>query len=172
MGVEKMLRIVDSMRRLPFRALMKIYGQTNAQVARRHYGDVSFDRGLAMVEASFYEDLQCGFFSIPHARYCLWLEEETPVSALRMEPWRDGVLLTALETAPDRRNKGYASALLRAVQAYAAEQGIYKLYSHIYNRNVASIHLHEKCGFRRISDTAAYLDGSVDRKGATYLVEI
>lgn len=167
-----MLKVVRSMKELPFGQLMKVYEESNTASAGRHYSDVSLERGLAQVENDCYYDLQCGFFTIAGAMYCLWLEEGVCVCAARLEPWRDGMLLTGLETAPDRRNRGYATALLRAVQTYAGEQGVGKIYSHIYNSNAASVHTHEKCGFRKISDCAAYLDGSVDRRGCTYLFEI
>ena len=42
-----------------------------------------------------------------------------------------------------------------------------RIYSHVGKRNAASLAVHEKCGFYQISDTAAYIDGSVDSKAYT-----
>ena len=167
-----MLKIARSMSELPLRQLMEVYQETNISSAQRHWNAYSPERGLAMAEDRFYEDLQCGFFSIPHAMYCLWLVEGECVSALRLEPWQDGWLLAALETAPDRRKQGHAQALLRAVQGYLSAQGAVKLYSHIHCRNKASIHVHEACGFRKITDTAKLLDGTITSRMGTYLFEI
>lgn len=111
------------------------------------------------------------FFREEGAVCCLWLEDGACVSALRLEPWRDGLLLTGLRTVPERQNQGCARALLGAVQAFLSRQGSVKLYSHIHKRNAASIRVHEKCGFRRIADTAALLDGSVTAQLGTYLFD-
>lgn len=150
-----MLKVVRSMKELPFGQLMQVCGETYDVVA----------------EQDFYEYLRQCFFHTPSAVYCLWMEQEQCVSALRLEPWRNGWLLTGLETAPDRRGWGHASALIRAVQAFLGEQGPVRLYSHIDKRNAASIRTHEKCGFCKISNHAVYIDGSVDTRGATYLYE-
>ena len=109
------------------------------------------------------------FFRQSGARLCLWLEGERCVSALRFEPWKDGLLVTALETAPDRRRLGFASALLEAVLDHVG-QG--KVYAHIHHRNAASIRVHEKCGFQKIAETARLLDGTVTAQMGTFVVEL
>jgi GNAT superfamily N-acetyltransferase len=78
------------------------------------------------------------------------------------------LLLEALETHPPHRRKGYAEQLIYAVlEKYRPE----KLYSHISHRNGPSIGVHQKCGFRKISDAARYADGSVNSRCGTYLYE-
>lgn len=104
------------------------------------------------------------FFPAGGAVYCL-SEGSVYVSALRLEPYRDGSLLTALETAPEHRGRGYAQKLLMGVM----EQVDGKIYSHIDNRNRASLAVHKACGFEKILDYAAYLDGSVSTRAGTYL---
>lgn len=163
-----MLKLAKSMQELPFQQLMAVYQQTNIRTAQQHWSGYATERGVLLAEEAFYEDLQCGFFSIPHAVYCLWMVDGECVSALRLEPWKDGWLLTALETAPQRRNQGYARALLAAVQEYLKERGTVRLYSHIHIRNTASIHVHERCGFRKLSDTARLLDGTITTQMRTY----
>ena len=115
--------------------------------------------------------LHSGFFQNSGVLCCLWMEQDDCVSVLRLEPWGDGLLLTGLETHPGKRDRGYATALLRAVGEYLGRQGTIRLYSHIEHRNKPSIRTHEKCGFRQISDTARLLDGTVTARMGTYLLE-
>jgi RimJ/RimL family protein N-acetyltransferase len=111
------------------------------------------------------------FFRKSGATVCLWVEGKQGVSALRLEPWKDGFLLAALETAPTQRRQGYAGGLLKAVKAHLTEQGRGKLYCHIHHRNTVSIRVHVRCGFRKISDTAVLLDDTVTARMGTYLWE-
>lgn len=166
-----MLTVIRSMKELCFGQLMDVYAQTNRATARERWSSEPESYGVALAEQDFYNYLDTGFFRTLGASYCVWQENGCYVSALRLEPWRDGLLVEALETAPERRNRGYAYALLRSVQAYLGEQGTVRLYSHISKRNNASIAVHEKCGFRKIANMAAYLDGSVDARSGTYLYE-
>ena len=113
-----------------------------------------------------------GFFSVPGALCCLWIVKGRCVSLLRLEPWRDGLLLTGMETLQGERRRGYAAALLTAVQPHLKNSGELRLYSHVDNRNIASIRVHEKCGFCRISDTAHLLDGTITARMGTYLLDV
>jgi len=78
-----------------------------------------------------------------------------------MEPYSDGFLLCALETAPDSREHGYATALVLEVLDYLSQQGSGTVYSHVSKRNQSSLAVHKKCGFEIIKDYAVYSDGSV-----------
>ena len=95
--------------------------------------------------------------------YAIWVEKDVYVSALRLEPYEDGLLLEALETAPAYRRKGYAEKLMRAVQMEFPQ----KIYSHVSKKNTASLAVHKKCGFRQVLDYAKYIDGSVVRNAVT-----
>lgn len=132
-----------------------------------------YPRGLAleMAEQDFRQYLQEIFFPTPGSLFAIWEVDGRYVSALRLEPYRDGFLLAGLETAPQQRRKGYGGALLQALLMSLADHGPVKVYSHVRKRNIASWKTHEKCGFRKISDCAAYLDGSVDSRCATLLYE-
>lgn len=165
-----MLVVARSMRELPFEQLMSLYAESNQHRAMRQYPHETLARGLMLAELDFYDYLLNGFFRTPGAMYCLLIEEGEYVSALRLEPWKDGLLVTALETAPAYRGKGYACALLTAVQSMLAQQGGSRLYSHIEKGNRASIRVHGKCGFRKISDIAALLDGTITAQMETYLL--
>ena len=100
---------------------------------------------------------------MPGAVYALWVEDGRYRSALRLEPYEDGLLLEALETAPKYRRQGYAEKLMRAVQEAFPQ----KIYSHVSKRNKASLAIHEKCGFRQVLDYARYIDGSVAHNAIT-----
>lgn len=155
-----MLYLAKSLQQLRFGDLMEVYAQTNLEKAEKS--------GLLQAEQDFYQYLQDCFFRIPDAVYAIWVEDNRYVSALRLEPYKDGLLLSALETAPSYRRRGYAGKLMAAVLTQFASQ---KIYSHVSKDNAASLTVHEQCGFRKKSDRAAYLDGSVDSKAFTLCYE-
>ena len=158
-----MLRVVTKMGQLPFEALKQIYLQSHTKAANEDYPNRP--DGLLQAEMDFYDYLRNTFFHVEGAYYCLWEEDGTPVCALRLEPYREGLLLTGLEAHPQHRGKGYATALM----ASALEKVNCPVYSHIERRNAASIRVHEKCGFEKVTNFAVLLDGSVSPKADTYL---
>lgn len=165
-----MLMIARSLKELRFGELMEVYADSNREKAE-DWPDLPPLFALQLAEQDFRQYLQEVFFKIPGA-ICAVLEEKGQyVSALRLEPYRDGLLLAALETAPDWRKMGYAVTLIREVQRHLAAQGPVKLYSHVNKRNTASLRTHEICGFIRISDHAVYINGSVDYRCTTFLYE-
>ena len=156
-----MLSVIRSLRELNFSQLMDVYLEGNLDKA---------EEGLSLLEAEqdFYRYLQEVFFPTPGAVYCIWSEDGCYVSALRLEPYRDGWLLEALETAPKHRRRGYGRRLLEAVTQMPE---FTRIYSHIHRNNTASLGLHEVCGFRRILDYGVYIDGSVNRHTFTYVYQ-
>lgn len=154
-----MLLIVRSMRELDFSLLMSVYEEGNLEKAAEGLG-------LLQVEQDFYQYLRYDFFKVPKAYYAIWQVNGEYVSALRIEPYKDGVLLSGLETAPCHRRHGYAGLLVK--QVLSMEK---KVYSHVSKQNLASLGVHEKCGFRRISEQAKYIDGSVNSKCCTLCYE-
>ena len=153
-----MLHMAHTLRELDFSQLMEIYIEGNLEKSRE---------GVTLLEAEqdFYQYLRQVFFRTPGARYFVWQEGERYKSALRLEPYRDGWLLAALETAPNDRRKGCGRALVEAVLALPEYD---RIYSHIHRENIPSIRLHESCGFRKILDYGVYIDGSVNRYTLTY----
>ncbi len=152
-----MLKVVYSLRDLPFLDLMEVYVEGNLEKGDRF-----------QAEQEFYQYLRQGFFTEPEDRYCLWYTQGVLVSALRLQKYQDGLLLEALETDPAHRRKGHAQALVREMLQSIPGQ---KVYVHIANWNTPSISLHEKCGFSRILDYAIYADGTVTDRTATYLYD-
>ena len=157
-----MLYLAHSLSQLHFGSLMTVYGESNRENGREFWPEEPEMRQIQLAEEDFYRYLSQVFFQTRGAVYAVWEENGRYVSALRLEPYRDGLLLEALETAPEQRRKGYAAALIRAVQGYL--EGKTKLYSHVDKRNLPSLKVHETCGFRRVADFAVYVDGSVNQK--------
>ena len=161
-----MLRITRSMGQLPFGQLMEVYAEGNLENGREFWPDLSEGQQLLQAEQELYQYLREVFFQTAGAAYYLWEHHGKPVSALRLEPYRDGLLLEALETHPLHRRKGYAKMLIKAALETVGEQ---KVYSHVGKRNVASLNTHLSCGFQRISEQAVYADGSINDRCATLL---
>ena len=163
-----MLLLAYRMRELQFSSLMVVYEEGNRENALEFWPDMAEGPRMLRAEQEFYSYLQDVFFQTPKAVCCIWQENGVYLSALRLEPYKDGYLLEALETAPEHRRKGMAIALIQAVQG----QGSFtKIYSHVGKKNLPSLATHEKCGFRRISEQATYIDGSVDHRACTLLWE-
>ena len=156
-----MLFLARSLRELQFSQLMEVYIEGNLEKA---------EDGLSLLEAeqAFYQYLKEDFFTVSGAVYYVWMEQGRYVSALRLEPYKDGLLLEGLETAPEQRRKGYAEALIRGMLAVEQTRPIY---SHVDKNNTASLAVHERCGFRRAAGYAAYIDGSINDRACTLKLE-
>ena len=158
-----MLYLARRLHQLNFTKLMAVYEEGNRENAAIFFPELPEGQQMLQAEQAFYQYLQEGFFSVEGAMYAVWIENGEYVSALRLEPYEDGLLLEALETAPGERKKGYAEKLIRAVQVEFPQ----KIYSHVSKKNTASLKIHQKCGFCQILDYAKYIDGSVVRTAIT-----
>lgn len=163
-----MLKVIRSMAELPFGRFMQVYAESNRERGSRWQNE-SPERQVEMAEQEVYAYLRQCFFTRPGSRYFIWEEQGSALCALRCESYADGVLLTALETAPDYRGRGYATQLLSTVLSYL-EVG--KVYVHIHKDNQASLAVHLKCGFKKLKSGARMLDGSYSGEHDTYLMEI
>ena len=157
-----MLYIVRSGRDLDFRQLMDVYEESNRQWAREHYPYLSESEQILRTEQDMYENLRC-FFLERASFYAIWEQDGSYVSAVRFEPYRDGMLLEALETKPAERKRGYAKQLVTAV----LDQMHGKIYSHVDKHNHPSLAVHKDCGFEIILDHAVFIDGSASQKSYT-----
>lgn len=166
-----MLLIARKMNEFSFSQLMKVYLDANREHGKALAPEENEDRQLHLSEEDFYAYLHDSFFTHPGAVYCIWEEGGSYVSALRLEPYQEGVLLEALETAPAQRRKGYAVALIQAVLGWLERQGSVRVYSHVDKKNEPSRRTHQRCGFRIHRDYAAFIDGSVNRRTDTWLYE-
>lgn len=166
-----MLRVAKKLNQLSFAALMEVYLDANREHGAELAPGEPEARQIQVSEERFYSYLHDDFFAHSGAYYCVWEENGKYVSALRLEPYRDGLLLEALETAPDQRGRGYAVGLIQAVQKYLSEQGTVRIYSHVDKKNEASLRTHRRCGFEVFLDYAAFIDGSVNRRSCTLRYE-
>lgn len=156
-----MLILARSLRELNFGMLMEVYEEGNRENAGEFWPDLDPAEGLLQAEQDFYQYLKTVFFPVDGAVCAIWEEKGRYVSALRLEPYGDGLLLEGLETAPSARRKGYAENLILAVQDRFGEK---KIYSHVHKGNIPSLKIHKKCGFQIICDHAVYIDGSVNSR--------
>ncbi len=159
-----MLIVAKSMKEISFSRLMEVYAEGCEENGREFWPEETPERQIALAEQGFYDYLTDVFFKTEGAVYAIWQSEGRHVSALRLEPYRDGLLLEALETAPSCRRRGFAGALMKAVlERY---DGI-RIYSHVGKKNIASLRTHESRGFKKILDYAVYIDGSVNERCCT-----
>lgn len=163
-----MLQIFDRLNQLRFGELMEVYSESVAENGEELYPNLSENEQIIQAQQDFYAYLQQGFFTDQEDIYCIWEENGRYICALRLEHYQDGLLLEALETRPEYRRRGYAEKLIRAVQQQLGEQ---KVYSHISHKNVASLAVHQKCGFEKILEYARYADGSVNDRCGTYFYQ-
>lgn len=159
-----MLIIARKLNELSFGKLMEVYREGNLENGQERWPDEPEARQIALAEQDFYNYLQQVFFKTDGARYLIWEERGKYISVLRLEPYRDGLLLAALETLPEMRNRGYGTKL---VLAALTQTGNAKIYSHVSKKNSASLRTHEKSGFKRILEYAVYADGSVNDRCCT-----
>lgn len=155
-----MLKIAHKLHQLNFSRLMQVYEEGNRENGADRYPDQPEYLQLQLAESDFY-DFAREFFAAPGAMYAVWDLVTRYASALRLEPYQDGLLLEALETAPDLRRLGYAKTLVLETLAALDDQGGVKVYSHVNKGNKASLAVHAACGFTRILEHAVYIDGSV-----------
>ena len=153
-----MLKIFYNLGDLDFRQLMDVYEETNLTKGREDYPKEPEGLRLLFAEQDFYQYLEL-FFQSPDAVYAVWDEEGRYRSALRLERYKDGFLVTALETLPAARGLGCGKCLLSSVVDFIQKP----LYSHIRKDNVSSLAVHQKCGFAIISHEATFLDGSAQK---------
>lgn len=166
-----MLVVVNRLKDLYFSDLMEVYLDANRERGLTLAPEEPEARRIALAEQDFYCYLRDCFFSCPEARYCIWEENKRYVSALRLEAYRDGLLLEALETVPNQRRRGYAGRLIQSVQRLLEQQGTVLLYSHVDKRNKPSLKTHFCCGFEAYLDCASYIDGSVNDRAYTLRYE-
>lgn len=166
------LILADSLKKLSFSELMAVYEEGNRENGAEQFPYETEARRIFLAEQNFYDYLRDDFFGQCGAFYAVWTVNGAYASALRMEPYHDGLLLEALETRPAMRQKGYASCLLRAVLEHLAQQGSGPVYSHVSKRNTASVKTHQRCGFSVLHDYAAYIDGSINRRAYTMICSL
>lgn len=167
-----MLKIVKSVNELNTEQVFSVYRESIRKNGQDFYRNFSEDQQVILAEEDLLAYLRDDFFRQKDAFMAIWVVDGVYKSVLRIEPYRNGVLLHALETASDSRKKGYAFCLISAVLEHLRQAKCVAVYSHINKRNYPSLHLHKKCGFLQVSDTAAYIDGTVTQNSCTMLLQL
>ena len=150
-----MLHIITSYADLDGPRLMAIYAESNWENTDYFFPEIA-DKSLAVkkVEEGFLTFLRDRFFAGPGSAYYVLEEAGEWVSALRMNELQPGFYyLEALETRPDRRQKGCGSRLLREIVAHLKQQGTFRICDCVSKKNEPSIRTHLSCGFRIVSQT-------------------
>lgn len=163
-----MLKVIRSLKELDFHQLMQVYIEGNRENGAEFYPNLPENQQLLQAEQDFYAYLR-EFFTDPCTLYAVWAPEGVYVAALRLEPYADGLLLAGLETAPQYRKSGYATALVKQTLENLSVQEKVNVYSHVSKKNAASLAVHAACGFTRVSEHAVYVDGSVSHSSCTLL---
>ena len=161
-----MLKVFSSLKNLNFRELMAVYEEQNRASGAQRYGNMSINLQILFTEQDFY-DFLTDFFKKFYGIYAIWMTDNQYVSAIRFEPYKDGMLLEGLETKPTARGKGYATALMNESIKMLQKRGVAVLYSHVKKNNARSLSVHRTCGFEVIMDCAVYIDGTVTQNSFT-----
>ena len=150
---------------------MEIYEEGNILNGNLRYPQESATMQRMLAEQDFADYLRHTFFRQDGSAYCVHTDNGSYISAARIEKYADGYLLSAVETRPDMRRMGYGKRMLNALLAECTNRGLLPVYSHVDNRNVASMMLHLQCGFQAYKDFARYLDGSINSHSKTLKYE-
>ena len=167
-----MLKIVKSLSELNTAQFLAVYAESNRKTGQIHYPNLSEEQQINFAEEDLISYLREDFFRGKDAFCAIWIEEGVYKSALRIEPYRDGLLLHALETVPNARKMGYAYKLVIAVLEHLKFFKYQAVYSHVHKQNIPSLRLHKKCGFQQVSDSAVYIDGTVTQNSCTLMVKL
>lgn len=166
-----MIKVIRSIKELDFSQIFAVYEESICQDGKCRYPYEPDGVQILLAQQELYSSWEV-FFQDKTAVCALWVVDGHYCAALRLERYCDGYLLNSLETAPDARRKGYATALVKALIKLLKEKRPIKLYSHIDKHNHISITVHRSCGFYKIMDYAVYLDGSVLHSSDTYICDI
>ncbi len=162
-----MLKIIRRPKELMYSEWMHIYEESLRKQGETAYPHLSAEEQLLRAEQDFYSDLRS--FLTEDKGFCAVYDG---IAAARFESYKDGVLLIGLETAPEARNKGVATELIKTVIKYFSAQAVTTLYSHVDRHNAASLAVHRKCGFSRLEEFAVFVDGSVSYDFVTLVRKI
>ena len=160
-----MIIVADQINKLNFGMFIPLQEQLLEAARKRDHRHLPEAEGRICAQQDYYEYLRDVFFFRMHGNIYIYEEKGRYVCGACFEPYRDGLLLNSLVTLKEYRRKGYAERLLSC----ALEQLEGPVYAHIYEKNLASLRLHEKLGFQCMHAYAHMLDGSVRSDHFTYI---
>lgn len=166
-----MLKIIRSMHQIEFFQLTQVYEKSLWEDARSYPDNSSEFEVVRKAEDRFYDYLMGWLYESKENMLFVWEHDGRYVSAVRLEPYKDGYLISGLETKPSEYNKGFAKQLLREVVSHVRQQGNARIYSHVEKKNAASLAVHRCVGFTVIDDVAVYIDGTVTTNSFTLSIQ-
>lgn len=166
-----MLKLITSFRELPVTDVIRVYAQSIDIFGKENYPNMPGGQQQLLAEQDFITYLRNDFFP-SGGIYALWQIDGRCKAAMRLVPYGHGLLLAGLETEPQCREKGYATALIGAAFSLLAEKNPITVYSHIDKKNDISLAVHKKCGFKRSLEYAVFIDGSVSYGFCTMICNI
>lgn len=86
----------------------------------------------------------------PEADFLIVEDDGAPIGRLYLDRTADGYLIVDIGFLPHRQGAGLGEALLRHVQARAAEDGAGRVWLHVLESNPGARRLYERMGFRLI----------------------
>lgn len=148
-----LLRITDY-KDIDERKLMDVYNESNFENTDYFYpNEKNKEVAVKSVEEGFLDYLKNDFFIIPGSTYWVLEENGVWISALRTNLISKGLYyIEALETRPDSRKKGYTTSLLNQIIETLKKEGPFRLCSCVSKKNEASLKVHQKCGFKIVSE--------------------
>ena len=133
---------------------MDVYYESNFENTDYFFPDeIDKEKAVKQVEEGFLDFLKNDFFLKDEATYWVLEENNIWVSALRICKTEEEIYyLEALETKHDQRRKGYGTKLLSSVIEEFKKSGPFKLCDCVSKKNVASLQVHKKSGFKIVSE--------------------
>jgi L-amino acid N-acyltransferase YncA len=125
-----------------------------------HWPDVKaiYEQGIATGQATFQTDSpgweEWSSAHLPHSRLVA-LESGAVIGWAALTPVSGrcvyaGVAEVSVYIAPGHRGQKVGQTLLQALIASSEQHNLWTLQSGIFPENQASVHIHEKCGFRLV----------------------
>jgi len=141
--------------------ILRVYEEGILENARELYENTDYAEAIRRERKAFLSFFD-KFLTLPGNSYWVLAEGGDWVSALRLSEVKPRVFyLEALESRPDKRRQGCALRLLEGVFENLKRQGPFRIGDCVHKKNAASLRIHEKAGFRIVSDEGiSYLDGS------------
>ena len=161
-----MFKIIRSIDEINFHSITYVYAESlRCNAAAHRCADWEIE-DILEAEQDLYSFLKV-FLSDKESFVAVWEIDGRYTTALRLEPYENGYLISGLETAPADRGKGYAKQLMVHLLNYLDGNKFAPIYSHIDKSNSASIAVHKAVGFALCKDCASFIDGSVSHRAYT-----
>ena len=123
-----------------YHMIHSVYSEASYEVAKKEH------KTIREAEQYYVEKFLDKFKNRNETTYYVWEVNGEWVSVLRLIKLDDFYFMEALETAPEHRRKDYASQLIQTLtQQLEDEHAIIR--SKVRKTNIASLRIHQKCGF-------------------------